>query len=51
MAVRLVPEKSVFNAGMVREKLGLNLEELTPQLAARYGVGAGRRLPHHGGGE
>ncbi len=39
IAVRLVPEKSVFNAGMIREKLGLNLEELTPQLAARYGLG------------
>ena len=49
VAVRLVPEKSVFNAGMIRDKLGLNLEELTPQLAARYGVGAVRRLLHHGG--
>jgi S1-C subfamily serine protease len=25
---------------MIREKLGLNLEELTPQMAARYGVNA-----------
>jgi S1-C subfamily serine protease len=40
IAVRLVPEKSVFNAGMIRDKLGLDLEELTPQLAARFGVGA-----------
>ncbi len=40
IGVRLVPEKTVFNAGMIRDKLGLNLEELTPQLAARYGVGA-----------
>ena len=39
VVVRLVPEKSVFNAGMIREKLGLNLEALTPQAAARYGVG------------
>jgi serine protease Do len=38
IAVRLVPEKSVFNAGMIREKLGLSLEGLTPQVAARYGV-------------
>jgi len=38
--VQLVPEKSVFNAGMIRDRLGLNLEELTPQEAARYGVGA-----------
>jgi serine protease Do len=37
--VRLVPEKSVFNAGMIRDKLGLSLEGLTPQVAARYGVG------------
>jgi S1-C subfamily serine protease len=41
IAVQLVPEKSVFNAGMIRDRLGLNLEELTPQVAARYGVGAG----------
>lgn len=40
ITVRLVPEKSIFNAGMIREKLGLDLEELTPQLAARYGVAA-----------
>ena len=39
LAVRLVPEKTVFNAGMIREKLGVNLEELTTQEAARYGVG------------
>jgi serine protease Do len=40
IAVQLVPEKSVFNAGMIRDKLGLNLEELTRPVAARYGVGA-----------
>jgi S1-C subfamily serine protease len=40
ITVRLVPEKSVFNAGMIREKLGLSLEALTVQVAARYGVGA-----------
>ena len=40
IAVRLVLEKTVFNAGMIRDKLGLNLEELTPQTAARFGVGA-----------
>ncbi|MEI6779980.1 MAG: trypsin-like peptidase domain-containing protein [Verrucomicrobiota bacterium] len=39
LAVRLVPEKSVFNAGMIRDKLGLNLEGLTAPVAARYGVG------------
>jgi S1-C subfamily serine protease len=40
IAVQLVPEKSVFNAGMIRDRLGLNLEELTPQMAARFGLGA-----------
>ena len=40
VAVRLVAEKTVFNPAMIRDKLGLNLEELTPQVAARYGVGA-----------
>jgi serine protease Do len=40
MVVRLVPEKTVFNAGLIRDKLGLSLEELTPQLAARLGVAA-----------
>jgi serine protease Do len=44
IAIQLVPEKSVFNAGMIRARLGLNLEELTPQVAARYGVGAGDGL-------
>jgi S1-C subfamily serine protease len=39
IAVQLVPERSVFNAGMIRDKLGLNLEALTPQLTARYGLG------------
>lgn len=39
IAVRLVPENTVFNAGLIRDRLGLNLEELAPQVAARYGVG------------
>ncbi len=39
ISVQLVPEKSVFNAAMIRKRVGLNLEELTPQLAASYGVG------------
>ena len=49
VAVRLVPEKTVFNAGMIRDKLGLNLEELTPQMAARYGVGASEGFLDYGG--
>jgi serine protease Do len=39
IAVRLVPENTVFNAGLIRDRLGLDLEELAPQVAARYGVG------------
>jgi S1-C subfamily serine protease len=33
--VRLVPEKAVFNGELVREKLGLGLEPLPPELAAQ----------------
>jgi S1-C subfamily serine protease len=40
VAVRLVPEKSVFHPGLIRDKLGLNLEEVTPELADRYGLRA-----------
>jgi len=38
LPVQLVPEKTVFNADLIRNKLGLNLEELTPQTSAAYGV-------------
>jgi S1-C subfamily serine protease len=38
--VRLVPTTNVFNAEMVRNKLGLNLDSLTAETAARYGVNA-----------
>ena len=38
VTVQLVPEKSVFNAAMIRDKLGLSLGELTPQMAARFGI-------------
>jgi serine protease Do len=38
-AMRLLPEKSVFNARLVKEKLGLDLEELTArEVAARYRI-------------
>ena len=40
VSVRLVPERSVFNPAMIRDKLGLNLEEVSPELSARYGVRA-----------
>jgi S1-C subfamily serine protease len=32
VAVNLVAEKSVFNAGLVRQKLGLTLQSVTPAL-------------------
>jgi serine protease Do len=38
--VRLVPVATVFNANMVREKLGVSLEALTPALAQHYRVNA-----------
>ncbi len=38
--VRLVPEKSVFNAALIRDRLGLELEEVTPDLSARDRVRA-----------
>jgi serine protease Do len=40
LTVRLVPATNVFNADMIRSKLGLNLDPLTAQTAARYGVNA-----------
>jgi S1-C subfamily serine protease len=40
VAVRLLPEKAVFNTGMIRDRLGMDLEEVTPELAARYGLRA-----------
>jgi serine protease Do len=38
ISVRLVPEHSVFNAGLIRERLGLVLEPLSAASAARYGL-------------
>jgi serine protease Do len=40
VAMRLMPEKSVFNAAMIRDKLGLDLQEVTPELSDRYRVRA-----------
>jgi serine protease Do len=38
VAVRLVPEKSFFNADLVRRKLGVSVQALTPELAQRIGL-------------
>jgi serine protease Do len=41
IVVKLVPEKDVFNANLVRDKLGLSLEALTPRdVATRYHLNA-----------
>jgi serine protease Do len=37
--VRLARESSFFNSDLVRKKIGLKVEELTPQVAARLGLG------------
>jgi S1-C subfamily serine protease len=37
--VRLVRENSFFNSDLIRKKIGLSVEELTPQLAANLGLG------------
>jgi S1-C subfamily serine protease len=33
----MVPEKQFFNADLIRERLGLSLQELTPELAQSFG--------------
>jgi S1-C subfamily serine protease len=38
LLVRLLPEKEVFNGELIQNKLGLDLEEMTAQQAARYGM-------------
>ncbi len=41
LKVKLVAEKTVFNAGTIHEKLGLDLELASPQLKAQFGLGQG----------
>lgn len=38
-SVRLIRENSFFNSDLIRRKIGLAVEELTPQLAASLGLG------------
>jgi serine protease Do len=38
ISLRLVPEKSFFNADLIRKKTGLTVQELTPDLAQAMGV-------------
>ncbi len=35
--VKLIPEKAYFNAGLIRDKTGATLEELTPEVAEALG--------------
>src|SRR5882762_3421435 len=37
--VRMVPEKSFFNAELIRKKIGVSVQELTPQLAQQFAFG------------
>ncbi len=43
LSVRLMPERDFFNADLARQKLGLHLQELTPELATNMG------FPFYGG--
>jgi serine protease Do len=38
LTIRPVPEKQVFNAALIRQKLGLTVQELTPERAAQLGL-------------
>jgi serine protease Do len=38
-SVRLVRESTFFNSDLVRRKIGLKVDELTPQVASRLGLG------------
>jgi serine protease Do len=39
VSLRMVPEKSFFNAELIRKKTGATLQELTEELAAGMGLG------------
>ncbi len=38
VTVRMVPERSYFNADLVQRKIGVRLQELTPRLARGFGL-------------
>jgi S1-C subfamily serine protease len=38
VTVRMVPERQFFNAELIRKRLGLSLQELTPELAQSFGL-------------
>jgi S1-C subfamily serine protease len=44
LALRLVRASSVFNAQLVKQKLGMSVQEITPDLAERLGLATDRGL-------
>ncbi len=44
LAVKMVPEKTFFNAGLLQRKLGMTLQELTPELVENLGFNPGSGL-------
>jgi S1-C subfamily serine protease len=40
LACRMIPEKDVFNAALIRRKIGAALQELSPEGAAGMGLGS-----------
>ena len=44
VAVRLIRESAVFNAALIKRKLGMSVQELTPDLAERLGIAASQGL-------
>ncbi len=44
VAVRQVPEKSFFNAELIRKKIGASVQELTPQTAHSWGLAGAEGL-------
>ncbi|MEW6161690.1 MAG: PDZ domain-containing protein, partial [Verrucomicrobiota bacterium] len=44
ISVRLIPELEFFNAKLVREKIGASLQEMSAEVAARFGLRAGDGL-------
>ena len=44
VSIRLLPERQVFNAGLVRQKLGVHVQELTGDRAAELGLESGQGL-------
>ena len=43
-AVNLIPEKTFLNAGLIREKIGVSLEALTPEVARALGFNSAEGL-------